>query len=62
MATVIGIFENAYKNKKPLPIVRPGTQSRKFTHISDTVKVCYDAGKKISADTIVFQVKKIIQF
>ena len=34
MATVIGIFENAYKNKKPLPIVRPGTQSRKFTHIS----------------------------
>ena len=46
MATVIGIFENAYKNKKPLPIVRPGTQSRKFTHISDTVKVCYDAWKK----------------
>lgn len=46
MATVIGIFENAYKNKKPLPIVRPGTQSRKFTHISDTIKVCYDAWKK----------------
>ena len=46
MATVIGIFENAYKNKKPLPIVRPGTQSRKFTHISDTVKVCYNAWKK----------------
>ena len=46
MATVIGIFENAYKNKKPLPIVRPGSQSRKFTHISDTVKVCYKAWKK----------------
>ena len=46
MATVIGIFENAYKNKKPLPIVKPGTQSRKFTHISDTVKVCYNAWKK----------------
>ena len=46
MATVIGIFENAYKNKKPLPIVRPGTQSRKFTHISDTVKICYNAWKK----------------
>ena len=46
MATVIGIFENAYKNKKPLPVVRPGTQSRKFTHISDTVKVCYDSWKK----------------
>ena len=46
MATVIGIFENAYKNKKPLPVVRPGTQSRKFTYITDTVKVCYDAWKK----------------
>jgi UDP-glucose 4-epimerase len=46
MATVIGIFENAYKNKKPLPIVRPGSQSRKFTHISDTVNVCYKAWKK----------------
>jgi len=46
MATVIGIFENHYKNKKALPIVKPGTQSRKFTHISDTVKVCFDAWKK----------------
>ena len=46
MATVIGIFENYYKKKKALPIVRPGTQSRKFTHISDTVKVCFDAWKK----------------
>ena len=46
MATVIGIFENAYKEKKTLPVVRPGTQSRKFTHISDTVKVCYDAWKE----------------
>ena len=43
---VIGIFENAYKNKKTLPVVMPGTQSRKFTHITDTVKVCYDAWKK----------------
>ena len=46
MATVIGIFENAYKNKKPLPVVRPGTQSRKFTHIYDTVKVCFFAWKE----------------
>ena len=45
MATVIGIFENYYKNKKPLPIVSPGTQTRKFTHIDDTVKVCYEAWK-----------------
>ena len=46
MATVIGIFENQYINKKPLPVVRPGTQSRKFTHIYDTVKVCYFAWKE----------------
>jgi UDP-glucose 4-epimerase len=46
MATVIGIFEDAYKNKKPLPVVKPGTQTRKFTHIQDTVKVCLDAWRK----------------
>ena len=45
MATVIGIFERQYKNNEPLTIVKPGTQTRRFTHISDTVKVCYDAWK-----------------
>ena len=45
MATVIGIFEDHYQNNKPIPVVRPGTQSRRFTHISDTVKVCYKAWK-----------------
>ena len=46
MATVIGIFENAYLNKKPLPVVKPGTQTRRFTHIKDTVRVCYLAWKE----------------
>jgi UDP-glucose 4-epimerase len=46
MATVIGIFEEHYKKKKPLPIVKPGTQSRKFTHISDTIKICFEAWRK----------------
>ena len=46
MSTVIGIFEDHYVKNKPLPIVRPGTQSRRFTHITDTVKVCYMAWKK----------------
>ena len=41
MATVIGIFENLYRKKKPLTVVKPGTQSRRFTHINDTVKTCY---------------------
>ena len=46
MSTVIGIFEEAYKNKKPLPVVKPGSQSRRFTHINDTIEVCYLAWKK----------------
>ena len=45
MATVIGIFEKLYEKKLPLTIVRPGTQSRRFTHINDTVQVCYEAFK-----------------
>ena len=45
MATVIGIFEDKYLKKKPLSVVRPGTQSRRFTHIEDTIKVCYEAFK-----------------
>ena len=46
MATVIGIFENCYKNKNFLPVVKPGSQSRRFTHIDDTVNICYMAWKK----------------
>jgi len=43
MATVIGIFEYQYLGKKPLSVVKPGSQTRRFTHIDDTVKVCFDA-------------------
>ena len=46
MATVIGIFEDHYKRKKPLTVVKPGNQSRRFTHIEDTIKVCYLAWKQ----------------
>ena len=45
MATVIGIFENCFKKNKPLTIVKPGSQSRRFTHIHDTVETCYMAWK-----------------
>ena len=45
MATVIGIFQNQFRNKLPLTVVRPGSQSRRFTHISDTIKVCFEAWK-----------------
>ena len=43
MATVIGIFEDQYHKKKPLTVVKPGTQTRRFTHIYDTVQICYEA-------------------
>ena len=46
MATVIGIFENQYSHNKPLTVVKPGSQTRRFTHIHDTVQICYEAFKK----------------
>ena len=46
MATVIGIFEDQFKKKIPLTVVSPGTQSRRFTHIFDTIEACYYAWKK----------------
>jgi UDP-glucose 4-epimerase len=46
MATVIGIFEDQFKKKIPLTVVSPGTQSRRFTHILDTIEACYYAWKK----------------
>jgi UDP-glucose 4-epimerase len=46
MSTVIGIFEDQFRKKMPLTVVRPGSQSRRFTHINDTIEVCYHAWKK----------------
>ena len=46
MATVIGIFELMYKHNKPLTVVRPGSQTRRFTHIDDTIEAVYFAWKK----------------
>ena len=46
MATIIGIFEYQYLNKMPLTVVRPGSQTRKFTHIDDTIDTCIEAWKK----------------
>ncbi len=46
MATVVGIFEDHFKRCKKLPVVRPGTQVRRFTHVLDTVKACIFAWKQ----------------
>ena len=45
MATVIGIFEEQFNKNQTLTVVKPGTQSRRFTHIDDTIEVCYNAWK-----------------
>ena len=46
MATVVGIFEDCFSLGKKLPVVRPGTQERRFTHVSDTVKACIFAWRE----------------
>ena len=46
MAAVIGIFETQFRKKKTLTVVKPGSQKRDFTHISDIVRGCYLAMTK----------------
>jgi len=46
MATVVGIFEDHFKSGKKLPVVKPGTQARRFTHVVDTVKACIYAWRQ----------------
>ena len=46
MATVVGIFEDHFKRGKELPVVKPGTQVRRFTHVYDTIKACIFAWRK----------------
>lgn len=37
-ATVVAIFERQFKNNQKITVVKPGTQSRDFTHIQDIIK------------------------
>jgi UDP-glucose 4-epimerase len=46
MATVVGVFEYHFKNKKLLPVVKPGSQTRRFTHVKDTINACLIAWKR----------------
>jgi UDP-glucose 4-epimerase len=46
MATVVGIFEDHYIKKRSFPVVRPGSQTRRFTHIKDTIATCLFAWKR----------------
>ena len=58
MSAVIGIFEEQYKKRKPLTIVKPGTQKRDFTHINDIVRGCYLAWKKGNQNDYMLGTKK----
>ena len=58
MATVIGIFEDQFKKSKPLTVVKPGTQTRRFTHIKDTINVCYEAWVKNKCSHYIISNKK----
>ena len=62
MATVICIFENQLKNKKKLTVVKPGSQSRKFTHIMIPLKDVLLLGKKIRIGIILYQILSRIQY
>ena len=61
MATVIGIFEDCYIKNKPLPVVKPGIQTRRFTHIDDTIEICYKAWKNNKCKYYSISNKKVIQ-
>ena len=54
-----GLPISQYLNKKPLTVVKPGSQTRRFTHINDTVKACYEAFK---ANKFVWKAISLIRF
>ena len=58
MSAVIGIFEEQYKKRKPLTVVKPGNQRRDFTHIDDIVRGCYLAWKKGKQNEYMLGTKK----
>ena len=62
MATVIGIFEDQFQKNKPLTVVKPGSQSRNFTHINDTINTCFEAWMKNKCAHYSISHKNLTQF
>lgn len=67
-ATVVGIFERQYKKGEPLTVVKPGTQSRDFTHINDIVSglikvfnktMCYEWHLRSGKNTTIIEVARM---
>jgi UDP-glucose 4-epimerase len=74
-ATIIGIFEEQYKNQEPLTVVSPGTQKRDFTHIDDVIHglillmkkgygdgYCFGTGKSYEINEIANMFKSDIKY
>ena len=61
MATVIGIFNDHYKNKKPLPVVRPEVKLEDLHIFQILLMFVMKLGKKIDVLIILFQIKNHIQ-
>jgi len=57
-ATVIGIFEEQFKNNKLLTVVKPGTQTRIFTHIEDIISGILLVATKGDGDGYVLAAKE----
>ncbi len=57
--TVIGTFISRYKQGKPLEVRKPGTQTRAFTHVYDTVAGIILAGQKGQGDNYGICAKEI---
>ena len=48
ISVLVAIFidgEGFEPKAEPLPVVKPGTQTRRFTHIQDTIEICFKAWK-----------------
>ena len=59
MATVIGIFEKQYKNNDHLTVVKPGSQTRRFTHVNDTVDACIFAWRRNKCAHYLISTKRV---
>ena len=60
-ATVIGIFLNQFQNNEILTVVKPGTQTRDFTHISDIVDGLIKSSKINRIMSGILELEKVYQ-
>lgn len=58
MAAVIGIFESYKEKGKALPIVKPGTQTRIFTHVDDVIDGCIKVFKNNTIKHLLVRAKE----